>query len=64
METKIFDYGMNGEGVSKIDGKIVLVPNAMLDETVVFDIVLVAIFTLCIVYIVSSEYRPNIYFEF
>ena len=32
--------------------------------TVVFDILLVAIFALCIVYISSSEYRPNIYFEF
>ena len=32
--------------------------------TAVFDTVLTVIFTLCIVYIVSSEYRPNIYFEF
>lgn len=32
--------------------------------TVAFDLVLVAIFTLCIVYISSSDYRPNIYFEF
>ena len=32
--------------------------------TVVFDILIVAIFALCIVYISSSEYRPNIYFEF
>ena len=32
--------------------------------TVVFDIVLVAIYALCIVYISSSDYRPNIYFEF
>ena len=29
-----------------------------------FDVVLVAIFMLCIVYITSNEYRPNIYFEF
>lgn len=28
------------------------------------DLVLVAIFVLCIVYISSSDYRPNIYFEF
>ncbi len=32
--------------------------------TIVFDVVLVTIFMLCIVYITSSEYRPNIYFEF
>ena len=30
----------------------------------VFDILLVVIFVLCIVYISSSDYRPNIYFEF
>lgn len=34
METKIFDYGMNGEGVAKIDGKIVLIDNALQDEVV------------------------------
>ena len=34
METKIFDYGMNGEGVAKIDGKVVLINNALLNETV------------------------------
>ena len=28
------------------------------------DLVLVAVFVLCIVYISSSDYRPNIYFEF
>jgi hypothetical protein len=32
--------------------------------TAMFDILIVAIFALCIVYISSSEYRPNIYFEF
>ena len=32
--------------------------------SIVFDVVLVLIFMLCIVYITSSEYRPNIYFEF
>lgn len=32
--------------------------------TIVCDLVLVAIFVLCIVYISSSDYRPNIYFEF
>ena len=32
--------------------------------TLVFDVLLVAIFVLCIVYISSSDYRPNIYFEF
>ena len=31
---------------------------------VAFDVVLVAIFVPCIVYIMSNEYRPNIYFEF
>ena len=31
---------------------------------VIFDVVLVAIFMICIVYITSNEYRPNIYFEF
>ena len=29
-----------------------------------FDILLVLIFVLCVVYVSSSEYRPNIYFEF
>ncbi len=32
--------------------------------TVAFDLVLVAVFVLCIIYISSSDYRPNIYFEF
>lgn len=32
--------------------------------TVLFDVALVAIFLLCVIYISSSEYRPNIYFEF
>ena len=39
METKIFDYGMNGEGVGKIDGKIVLVNNTLIDEVAEIDIV-------------------------
>ena len=39
METKIFDYGMNGEGVAKIDGKIALVENALIDEDVDIEIV-------------------------
>jgi len=34
MEVKIFDYGMNGEGVGKINGKVVLVENAIIDEIV------------------------------
>ena len=34
MQTKIFDYGMNGEGVAKIDGKIYLINNALIDEVV------------------------------
>ena len=32
--------------------------------TFAFDVLLVVIFALCIVYISSSDYRPNIYFEF
>ncbi|MBR4998639.1 MAG: 23S rRNA (uracil(1939)-C(5))-methyltransferase RlmD, partial [Clostridia bacterium] len=39
METKIFDYGMNGEGVAKIDGKIVLINNALINEVADIDIV-------------------------
>jgi alginate O-acetyltransferase complex protein AlgI len=31
---------------------------------ILFDIILVAMFVLCVVYISSSEYRPNIYYEF
>jgi len=34
MQTKIFDYGMNGEGVAKIDNKIVLIENALIDELI------------------------------
>ncbi len=34
MQIKIYDYGMNGEGVGKIDGKVTLVDNAMLGEMV------------------------------
>ncbi len=39
MITKIFDYGMNGEGVSTLDGKILLIHNALLDEELDVDIV-------------------------
>ena len=39
METKIFDYGMNGEGISKIDGKIVLVNHALCNETIELEII-------------------------
>lgn len=39
METKIIDYGMNGEGVAKVDGKVVLIDGAMIDEFVEFEIV-------------------------
>lgn len=38
--------------------------NKKLIFTIVFDFVLVVLFMLCIVYISSSDYRPNIYFEF
>ena len=40
METIIFDYGMNGEGVAKIDGKIALINNCLVDEVVDAEIVL------------------------
>ena len=39
MEIKIIDYGMNGEGVAKMDGKIVLTNNALIDEVVDAEIV-------------------------
>ena len=41
----------------KSDGKKIIF-------NVVCDVALVAICRLCIVYIMSNEYRPNIYFEF
>lgn len=34
MEIKIFDYGMNGEGVGKLDGKIILIDHVLIDEVV------------------------------
>ena len=34
MKLKIFDYGMNGEGVAKLDGKVVLIPNTLIGEEV------------------------------
>ncbi len=34
MQTEIFDYGMNGEGVGKIDGKITLIEGALKGEVV------------------------------
>ena len=39
MQAEIFDYGMNGEGVAKIDGKIFLIDNALIGETVDIEIV-------------------------
>ena len=39
MEIKIIDYGMNGEGVGKLEGKIILTNNALVDETVDVSIV-------------------------
>lgn len=39
METKIFDYGMNGEGVGKVDGKIILIEGALIYEDVEFEII-------------------------
>ena len=39
IELEIFDYGMNGEGIAKQDGKIVLVPHTLIGEKVTADIV-------------------------
>ena len=39
MEIKIFDYGMNGEGVGNLEGKIFLVENALIDELAEIDII-------------------------
>lgn len=39
MELEIIDLGMNGEGVAKLDGKIVLVPKALPHEIVEVDII-------------------------
>lgn len=39
MQTKIFDYGMNAEGVAKHEGKIILIKNALIDEDVDVEIV-------------------------
>lgn len=39
METNIFDYGMNGEGVGKIDEKIILVDNTLIDEVVDIEVI-------------------------
>lgn len=39
MQIKIFDYGMNGEGVGKLDGKIILTNNALVDEIVDVNII-------------------------
>ena len=39
MKINIFDYGMNGEGVGKIDGKVVLTNNALIGEDVEIEVV-------------------------
>jgi len=39
MPIKIYDYGMNGEGVAKLDGKVVLIDNALLDEDVEIEVI-------------------------
>lgn len=39
MELKIFDYGMNGEGVAKLDGKIILCDKTLINETVSAEII-------------------------
>ena len=51
------------ESFLKIKEKITS-ENAKFAFTVAFDIVLAMMFVLCIVYVSSSDYRPNIYFEF
>lgn len=38
MHTKIFDYGMNGEGIGKVDGKTYFISNALFGEDVEFKI--------------------------
>lgn len=35
-ELKIIDYGYDGEGVGKIDGKVCFVPYTLIDEVVEF----------------------------
>lgn len=39
MEINIFDYGMNGEGVAKVDGKVILCANALIGEIVEAEII-------------------------
>ena len=39
MKINIFDYGMNGEGVGRVDGKVVLTDNALIDEEVDVEII-------------------------
>ncbi len=39
MQLEIFDYGMNGEGVAKQDGKIILVPHTLKGEIVDAEII-------------------------
>ena len=39
MHINIIDYGMNAEGVGKIDGKIILTNNALIGETAEIEIV-------------------------
>ena len=40
MNLQIFDYGMNGEGVARLDNKIVLIDNALIGETIDAEITL------------------------
>lgn len=39
MKTEIYDYGMNGEGISSVDGKIVMIFGSLVGENVDFEIV-------------------------
>ena len=47
----------------KIKGRLKKESNRLAFSTL-FDILLILVFVLCIAYISSSEYRPNIYYEF
>ena len=39
MKNLIYDYGMNGEGVTKVDNIVTLVPFALKDEEIDLDII-------------------------
>lgn len=39
MTVQVFDYGMNGEGIAKSNGKIILIPQAIIGEEVEYKII-------------------------